>query len=67
MILTIQFKFEFFRLIRRYTVTQSFGLVPYPSYPDRSVPLIVAIGIVYGLVATVIGLVVYCKRQGKWN
>ena len=61
------FKFEFFRLIRRYTITQSFGLVPYPSYPDRSVPLIVAIGIVYGLVATVIGLVVYCKRQGKWN
>ena len=56
------FKFEFFRTIRRFTITQSFGLVPYPSYPDRSVPLIVAIGIVYGLVATVIGLTVYNKK-----
>lgn len=59
------FKFEFFRTIRRYTITQSFGLVPYPSYPERSVPLIVAIGLVYGLVATAIGLVVYIKKAGK--
>lgn len=56
------FKFEFFRAVRRYTITQSFGLVPYPSYPDRSVPLIVTIGIVYGLIATAIGLTVYNKK-----
>lgn len=55
-------KFEFFRVVRRYTITQSFGLVPYPSYPDRSVPLIVTIGIVYGLIATAIGLTVYNKK-----
>lgn len=59
------FKFEFFRIIRRYTITQSFGLVPYPSYPERSVPLIVAIGIVYGIAATTVGLVVYNKKADK--
>lgn len=56
---------EFFRIIRRYTITQSFGLVPYPSYPERSVPLIVAIGLVYGLVATVAGIVLYGRKQSR--
>ena len=56
------FKFEFFRMIRRYTITQSFGLVPYPSYPERSVPLIVTIGIVYGVIAVIIGIIVYSKK-----
>ena len=56
------FKFEFFRMIRKFTITQSFGLVPYPSYPDRSEPLIVTIGLVYGLIAMVIGIIVYNKK-----
>ncbi len=56
------FKLSFFRAIRRYTITQSFGLVPYPSYPERSVPLIVAIGIVYGIIAIVIGIIGYNKK-----
>lgn len=59
------FKFEFFRLIRRYTITQSFGLVPYPSYPDRSVPLIITLGIVYGLIAFAVGITVYCSKKAK--
>ena len=59
------FKFEFFRTIRRYTITQGFGLVPYPSYPERSVPLIVAIGIVYGVMATLIGIIVFGRRQNR--
>ena len=59
------FKFEFFRIIRRYTITQSFGLVPYPSYPDRSVPLIVTLGIVYGLLALAVGITVYSKKAAK--
>lgn len=58
------FKFDLFRVIRRYTITQSFGLVPYPSYPERSVPLIVATGMVYGAVATVIGIICYSKKAG---
>ena len=53
---------EFFRTVRKYTITQSFGLVPYPSYPERSVPLIVAIGLVYGIVAMIIGIVLYNKK-----
>lgn len=57
------FKFEFFRTIRRYTITQSFGLVPYPSYPERSVPLIITLGIVYGLIALVTGIVLYSRNN----
>lgn len=57
------FKFEFFRAIRRYTITQSFGLVPYPSYPDRSVPLIIALGMIYGIAALVIGVVIYSRKE----
>ncbi len=53
------------RMIRKFTITQNFGLVPYPSYPDRSVPLIVSIGIIYGVVAMVIGIVVYCKKADR--
>ena len=57
------FKFEFFRMIRRFTITQSFGLVPYPSYPERSVPLIIAIGLVYGIIALVIGISIYSRKE----
>lgn len=60
-----RFKSEFARMIRKYTITQSFGLVPYPSYPDRSVPLIVATGLVYGFIALLIGITVYCKKADR--
>ncbi|MBO4904673.1 MAG: hypothetical protein J5367_05580 [Lachnospiraceae bacterium] len=56
------FGIEPLRMIRRYTITQSFGLVPYPSYPERSVPLIVTIGIVYGVLAIGIGIIGYNKK-----
>ena len=56
-------KIEFFRMIRRYTITQSFGLVPYPSYPERSVPLIVTLGLVYGVIAIIIGLIGYNRKS----
>ena len=59
------FKFGFARVIRRYTITQSFGLVPYPSYPDRSVPLIVTIGLVYGIAAVIIGITIYTRKAEK--
>ena len=59
------FKFEFFRMIRRYTITQSFGLVPYPSYPERSVPLIITLGIVYGVIAIIIGIIVYGRKAAE--
>ncbi len=58
-----QFKFEGFRMIRRYTITQSFGLVPYPSYPERSVPLIVTLGLVYGVIAIIIGMCAYYRKS----
>lgn len=58
------FKFELFRNIRRYTITQSFGLVPYPSYPERSVPLIVALGFIYGIASTLVGIICYNRKAG---
>ena len=64
------FKSGFFRAIRRYTITQSFGLIPYLSYPERNPALIVSMGILYGLAATVIGLILYnkkAKRLNKWS
>ena len=59
------FKFEFFRSIRTFTITQSFGLIPYPSYPDRSVPLIIVIGLIYGIIAMVIGICSYNAKASK--
>ncbi len=56
------FNIGFLRDIRTYTITQNFGLIPYPSYPERSVPLIVALGLVYGFIAMVIGLVSYNRK-----
>lgn len=60
------FGIEPMRAIRRYTITQSFGLVPYPSYPERSVPLIITIGIVYAVIAVIIGISGYTRKvSGK--
>ena len=60
------FGIEPMRAIRRYTITQSFGLVPYPSYPERSVPLIITIGIVYAVIAVIIGINGYTRKvSGK--
>lgn len=56
------FKSDIFRIIRRYTITQSFGLIPYPSYPERSVPLIITLGIAYGVAAAVIGMLCYNRK-----
>ncbi len=59
------FKFEWARTIRKYTITQSFGLLPYPAYPERSPALIVTLGFVYGIIATVVGIVLYARKQRR--
>ena len=54
-----------FKFLRTYTISQCFTLIPYPSSPERSVPLIISLGFIYALIATVIGLVVYNRKHFK--
>ncbi len=56
---------EIFKVLKRYTISQSFTLIPYPSSPDRSVPFIVGLGLAYSVIATVIGMAVYSKAERK--
>ncbi|MCR5733784.1 MAG: hypothetical protein K6G22_04165 [Lachnospiraceae bacterium] len=56
---------EFFKSLRRLTVTQNFSLIPYPADPARNIPLTIAVGIIYFVVSTVIGAVVYNKKEFK--
>lgn len=51
------------RMIRKYLITQNMSLIPYPADPARSIPLTIAIGLIYGTLATVIGCVVYNKKS----
>ena len=59
------FKIAAFRLIRKYTLTQNLSLVPYLADPARNVQLTIALGLIYGTIATIIGLVGYNKKKFK--
>ena len=54
-----------FKVLKKYTISQCFTLIPYPSSPDRSVPFIVGLGIVYSVISTVIGIAVYNSSERK--
>ena len=53
----------FFKMIRPFTIAQCFRLIPYPSNPERSVPLIVGVGFFYTVVSTLVGVVIYNKKR----
>ncbi|MCR5355868.1 MAG: hypothetical protein K6E63_00540 [Lachnospiraceae bacterium] len=53
-----------FKFLRTYTISQCFTLIPYPSSPERSVPRIIGLGLIYAALATVIGIIVY-NLNGK--
>lgn len=57
------YKIELFRVLRIYTLTQNFSLIPYLADPARNVPLTIALGIIYGTIANVIGCVVYANKK----
>lgn len=57
------FKWAFFRLLRTYTITQNFSLIPYPADPARNVTLTIVLGFVYAIIATVTGIVAYNKKK----
>lgn len=52
-----------FRFIRTYLISQNFSLLPYPADPARNVPLTVISGIIYAVVASIIGIVSYKKKK----
>ena len=59
------FRIGVFRLVRKYTLTQNLSLVPYFADPSRNVPLTIALGVLYGTIATVIGCICYNKKKFK--
>ena len=54
-----------FKMLRKYTISQCFTLIPYPSSPDRSVPFIVGLGLVYSVISTAVGVAYYCRTESK--
>lgn len=56
------FKVKVLRTIRTYTITQNFSLIPYPADPARNVTLTIVIGLLYGTIATIIGIVYYNRK-----
>jgi len=57
------FKLAFFRVLRKYTITQNFSLIPYPADPARNVPLTIGLGIGYGIIAILIGYGVFARKK----
>lgn len=55
------FRWAAFRTLRVYTITQNMSLIPYPADPSRNVPLTIALGIVYGIIAIAIGCISYLR------
>jgi hypothetical protein len=52
-----------FKAVRPYIISQCFRLIPYPSSPERSVPLIIGLGFFYTVASTVVGIIVYNKKK----
>lgn len=57
------FEWGIFRNLRIFLIFQNFSLLPYPADPNRSVPLIIGIGIVYSIVANVVGVIAFNKKK----
>ena len=56
---------SFFKMLRTYTISQCFTLIPYPLNPDRNVPLMIALGFGYAVLSIVIGIIIYNKKDLK--
>ncbi len=57
---------EAFKFLRRYLISQGFGLLPYPADPERSVPLIIGCGVVYTILSCIIGIAFYHKKKVEY-
>ena len=52
-----------FIAVRKLLMSQSFGHIPYAADPDRSVPVIVAQGVIYTLISCVVGIIGYRRKE----
>lgn len=59
------FNIPFFKTLRTYTISQSFTLIPYPSSPDRNVPLIIALGLIFTAISVAVGIIIYSRKELK--
>lgn len=50
-------------IIRKALMSQSFGHIPYAADPERSVPVIIAQGVIYTLISCIVGIVTYNKKE----
>ena len=57
------FSWGAFIAVRKILMSQSFGHIPYIADPDRSVPFIVCQGVIYTVIACVIGITQYNKKD----
>lgn len=56
-----------FMAVKKILITQSFGVIPSPANPARNVTFIVAEGFIYAIIATIIGLICYNKKNFDSN
>lgn len=57
------FNIPVFRTVRKYLITQNFSLLPYPADPERSVERTIIIGIIFTILMSVIGVVIYMNKK----
>lgn len=55
-----------FKFLRRFLISQGFGLLPYPADPERNVPLIISVALIYTCIACIVGAAFYHKKKVKY-
>ena len=50
------------KMLRNFTLSHGFALIPYPSNPDRNVLHICCLGFAYAIIANVVGIIVYMRK-----
>lgn len=49
--------------VRKFLINQSFSHIPYPADPNRNVPFIICEGVIYAIIACVIGAIAFNKKE----
>jgi len=57
------FEWIIFKDIRYCLITQNFSILPYSADPNRSVPMIIAIGCLYTVISNVVGIIAFNKKK----
>ncbi len=57
------FEWAVFRNLRIFLISQNFSLLPYPADPNRNVALIIGIGVLYSVIANIVGVIAFNKKK----